>query len=174
MFGLFFSQQFGQERNAVNVLGSFNAGQFTGCWQKIPESRNMITFSALFNCFGPISYHRHPDAPFVEVAFNTSESSVAVEKFRIIFTFGVWPVIAGNNNQGVFIDAQCFQLSFYVSYVFVHAANHSCQTFLRFGPVFISIYTVIRYFHSMLCHQPVFVVSMWYGISQIKKKGRTR
>ncbi|MNY36778.1 hypothetical protein D3C86_1712870 [compost metagenome] len=85
----------------------------------------MIRYTAGFDFSGPVNNNRFTDPAFSQLPFDTSITSAAVEKSRVIPPFLMRSIIACKNNKGLLFQSQGFKFPYHFSDITVKLCHHS-------------------------------------------------
>ena len=85
--------------------------------------------------------------------------------------FLVRAVVGGENNEGVFGDAEFFEEVEDSSGVGIHQGDHGGETFFGLGPVFIFVDAPVGDFLAVFFDMPGFVVGVGDGPVQVEVEG---
>ena len=87
------------ERDSVQPGRRLHSRQLGHGRQEIPESNDGIAGCFRGNDARPARKERNANASFIQIPFDSVERSVAVEEVRIVSSFFMWSVIAGEKTS---------------------------------------------------------------------------
>ncbi len=118
--------------------------------------RKQVGFSARFNFSGPLGNHGNVNSAFSEVGFSpallTFKRMCAVEPGGVGSPVKTWTVVAGENDEGIFIKPKFFQSGHNFAHLFIEIGNHGRVSCMRVPMREITPVAGIRFFVAKLFH----------------------
>jgi len=102
-----------------------HACHITECRHQIIKRQLMVINLSGFYFTRPANNKRNADTSFVTLTLQTAQLTVTSKECRICTTFLVRTVIAGKDNQCIFIHSLFFQLLQYFTHIMIQTGNHT-------------------------------------------------
>ena len=117
-----------EEGESVVLRRDGLADDFAHRGEDVPEGAEVSGGRVRGDGAGPAGEHGGSDAAFVHVAFMAAEVGGGVPEFRIVSSFKVGAVVAGEDDKGVVIDAEFLELGKHLSDLIVEVLDHGRES----------------------------------------------
>ena len=122
---LFLTEERGSDADAVNALGHSATGEIEQGGQPVLKPGAIMVDAASLHFARPLDNERHADAALVKRALEAAQRFHALEEIVVHLQLEVrGAIVGGENNDGVFLEAEFFDEVEHVADVAVHARDH--------------------------------------------------
>lgn len=165
-----FAQEGGDEADAVDIGGCVDAGEVAGGGEEVPEGGDEIGGSAGCDAARPTGDGGDADAAVGEASFPAGERAVGVEPIELFAAFEVGAIVAGEEEEGVAVDAEGTELVADPADFPVHAGNHGGEGGLGFVDGTVVVLLAGFFFELALVEFHPFLGGVETGVGDLERE----
>src|SRR5256885_5038150 len=128
--------------HAVQTGRRLGTSKLRGRRQEIPKRPNFIAHLRGLDGARPASKRWDANAALVQIALNTTQRSIAVEEFWMIAALAMRSVVAGENHEGILLNALLAAFGQQASNIAIEPRHHSGEILVRLRPGTLAIPSV--------------------------------